>query len=115
MSHGQPWWWWTVTDVGMEVRCWAVAEDMDENFHGDARYESPFVHPLSKPQDQSLGVRELTIKRVSLRVPDVGCVRLNCDVLSKHQVRATRSTNERKAYLGYSDTTGILHDTGNLL
>lgn len=84
MSHGQPWWWRTVTDVGMEVRGWAVAEDMDEDFHGEARYESTFVHPLSKPQDQSFGVRKLMMQRVvSLRVPNVGCVRLNCDVLPK--------------------------------
>jgi hypothetical protein len=103
-----------VTDVGIEVRCWAVAEDMDKNFHGEARYESTLVHPLAKAQDQSFGVRKLTVKRVaSLRVPNVGCVRLNRDVLpdtGSDQVRATRLTNERKAYLGYFDTTGIIHN-----
>jgi hypothetical protein len=72
----------------MEVRCWAVAEDMNENFHGEARYESALVHPLAKTRDQSFGVRKLTIQRVvSLRVPNVECVRLNRDVLPKHRAQ----------------------------
>lgn len=86
-----------MTDVGIEVRCWAVAKDMDENFHGEARYGSTFVHPLAKPQDQGFGVRELTMQRVVfLRLPNVGCVGLNRDVLPKHMLSPSSSYRVNK-------------------
>jgi len=80
MGYCQPWWRRTVTDVRIEVRCWEVAEDMDENFHREARYESTFVHPLTKPQNQSFSICKLTVQRV-VRVFEVGCVGLDSDVL----------------------------------
>lgn len=75
-------------DVRIEVRCRAIAEYLDEDFHWEARYESTFVHSLAKLQNQGFGVRKLTIQRaVYLRVLDVGCVGLNSDILPKHILR----------------------------
>lgn len=61
VGHREPWRWRTEADVGVTIRGSVVAEDLEKEFHREARYRGAFVLPLAKPDDQGLSISELLI------------------------------------------------------
>jgi len=61
VGHREPRRWRTETDVRVTVRGRVVAEDLDEDFHGEARYKGACVLPLAKLHDASLCLGKLSI------------------------------------------------------
>ena len=61
LRHGQPGRRRAEADVGVAVRGCVVAEDLDEDLHGQARYQRACVLPLAKLLHSGLRLGQLLI------------------------------------------------------